>query len=388
MLDGATLLIASMAVQFVMALYFWTLWLGRRDQRVHLWIAASITAGVLGCGCYMLRGVAPEPLAMWAAQLCFVQVFAFLWGGVRLVHARPRPAWIVWSGAAVLSASCLIPALVAAEALRNVVATLAFSSYGLAMTGDLLRRRHARTAPTRWLTGGLLLLVAAASLAFAADAGRHSVAVASLVSIPSLPALWLLFHTTIYVTLVLSLTTLELGNEAQRQREAATTDSLTGLLNRRAFMERATPAAGHPRGATLLMLDIDHFKQVNDLWGHSAGDRALVLFAGALLDATGGVLGAFAARIGGEEFAVLLPGRSRDEAAALGLRIAARVRELRHTPGATRMTVSIGLAESGTAMATLDELLSGADRALYRAKRGGRDRLEQDSAPFAPSLAA
>lgn len=387
-LDVATLFIASMAIEFVMALYFWTLWLGRRDQRVHLWVACSITSGVLGCFCYMLRGVAPEWVAVWAAQVCFIQVFAFLWGGVRLVHARPHPAWAVWSGSIAWTVLCMIPPLFAAEALRNVVATLAFTFYCLAMTGELLRQASARTAPARWLTGGLLVLVSAASLTLAAYSSLHSAPVRPLASASSLPGLWLLLYTAIYITLVVSLTTLELGNEAQRQREAATTDSLTGLLNRRAFMERATPAAALPGGATLLMLDIDHFKQVNDLWGHSAGDRALVLFAGALLDATGGVVGAVAARIGGEEFAVLLPGSSRDEAAALGSRIAARVRELRHTPGAARMTVSIGLAESGPVTPSLDDLLTGADRALYRAKRAGRDRLEQDSAPFTPGLAA
>jgi diguanylate cyclase (GGDEF)-like protein len=392
-LDVATLFIASMAIEFVMALYFWTLWLGHRAERVYLWVACSITAGMVGCCCYLLRGVAPAWIAVWAAQLCFIQVFAFLWGGVRLVHARPRPAWQLWSGAMVWTAACLIPGLFAAEAARNVVATLAFTIYCLAMTGELLRHAHARSAPTRWLTAALLMLISAASLALAAYSALHDAPVRPLDSASSLPGAWLLLYTAIYVTLVLSLTTLELGNEAQRQREAATTDSLTGLLNRRAFMERATPALAHPRGAALLMLDIDHFKQVNDRWGHSAGDRALVLFAGALLDATGGVCGAVPARIGGEEFAVLLPGDARDEATALAMRIAARIRELRHTPGAGRITVSIGLAEGDAGTRMLDDLLAAADRALYRAKRGGRDRLEREepvaSIPiFAPGLAA
>lgn len=387
-LDVPTLFIASMAIELVMALYFWTLWLGRRDQRVHLWVACSITAGVLGCLCYMLRDIAPDWVSVWAAQVGFIQVFAFLWGGVRLVHARSRPAWVVWSGSATWTAICLIPPIFADEALRNVVATLSFTFYCLAMTGELLRHSHARTSPARWLTAALLVLASTTSLALAVYSGLNSDPVRPLDSTSSLPALWLLLYTAIYVTLVVSLTTLELGNEAQRQREAATIDSLTGLLNRRAFMERATPAAEHPGGATLLMLDIDHFKQVNDLWGHSAGDRALVLFAGALLDATGGVVGAVSARIGGEEFAVLLPGGSRDEATALGLRIASRVRELRHTPGAARMTVSIGLATSNAMTPTLDDLLTVADRALYRAKNAGRDRLEQDDVRFAPGLAA
>ncbi len=387
-LDVATLFIAGTTIEVVMALYFWTLWLGRRQERIHLWTACSITAGVFGCLCYMLRGVAPDWLAVWAAQVCFIQVFAFLWAGVRLVHARPRRPLAVWSGAVVWTAACLIPAFFTAEAVRNVVATLAFTTYCLAMSTELLRRIHGYRSPSRWLTATLLLLLSATSLAMTAYTALRSDILVPLHSASPLPGLWLLAYIAIYLTLVLSVTTLELGNEAQRQREAATTDSLTGLLNRRAFMERAVPAAAAPHGATLLMLDLDHFKQVNDRWGHSAGDRALVLFAGALLDALGSGHCAMPARIGGEEFAVLLVGVSHRDALALAGRIAARTRELRHTPGASRLTVSIGLAIGQSGERTLGDLLTAADQALYRAKRAGRDRIEEETAaPLRPAFA-
>ncbi|MEH3123857.1 MAG: GGDEF domain-containing protein [Sphingomonas phyllosphaerae] len=385
-LDVATLFIASTAIEAVMALYFWTLWLGHRGRRLPLWVACSITAGVAGCICYMLRGIAADWLAIWAAQVCFIQVFAFLWAGVRLVHGHSHPPLAIWGGSLVWTAACLIPALFAAEALRNVVATFAFTAYCLAMTAELLRPANGRAAPPRVLTAILLVLVSTSSLALAAYTATHSAIVTPLASRSQLPAVWLLLYTAIYITLILSLTTLELGNEAQRQREAATTDSLTGLLNRRAFMEQATPALVGTGGTTLLMLDLDHFKQVNDRWGHSAGDRALVLFAGALLDTAGRVAGAVPARIGGEEFAVLLPGHSREEAVALAHRIAARTRELRHTPDAHPLTVSIGLADNDPGRPSLDDLLAAADRALYRAKSGGRDRLEIDGGVGAPTL--
>jgi diguanylate cyclase (GGDEF)-like protein len=291
----------------------------------------------------------------------------------------------VWSGSIVWTAACLVPAFFAAEAVRNVVATLAFTAYCLAMSGELLRRVHGYRSPSRWLTATLLVLLSATSLAMTAYTALRSDVVTPLHSASSLPALWLLAYTAIYLTLVLSVTTLELGNEAQRQREAATTDSLTGLLNRRAFMERAVPAAADPHGATLLMLDLDHFKQVNDRWGHSAGDRALVLFAGALLDELGAGHCAMPARIGGEEFAVLLVGVSRDDVLALAGRIAARTRELRHTPGAARLTVSIGVAVGVAGERSIGDLLSAADQALYRAKRAGRDRIEQEQGGLLPT---
>ncbi len=379
-LDVATLFVASIAIEFVLALYFWTLWLGRREQRMHLWIAASITTGMAGSLGFMLRGVAPDWIAVWAAQVCFIQVFAFLWAGVRRVHGRTHPTRVVWAGSLLWSAACLIPAFFHAEAVRNAVATLAFTAYCVAMSAELLRRAGA-TSPSRRLTAALLLSLSAASVAMTVYSALRDDVVTPLSSPSSLPALWLLLYTAIYLTLVVALTTLELGNEAQRQREAAATDALTGLLNRRAFIDGAARLATHPRGATLLMLDLDHFKQINDHWGHAAGDRALVLFAGALLDVTVRSPHAVVARIGGEEFAVLLPGTPRADALAIAAEIAARTRELRHTPGAPRMTVSIGTAAGPMNDRTLDELLAAADQALYRAKRGGRDRVEQEYAP-------
>ncbi|PKP86143.1 MAG: GGDEF domain-containing protein [Alphaproteobacteria bacterium HGW-Alphaproteobacteria-17] len=149
-------------------------------------------------------------------------------------------------------------------------------------------------------------------------------------------------------------------------------DALTGLANRRAFVEaaRAQLAAGAP--VQLLVADIDHFKRINDSMGHAAGDMALTHAAAVLARAApdGGIV----ARIGGEEFALLVPAET--DAAALVARIAD---ELAHMPvpaaaGLQRMTCSFGVAVAQPGEA-LDSLLSRADAALYAAKDGGRDRM-------------
>ena len=162
-------------------------------------------------------------------------------------------------------------------------------------------------------------------------------------------------------------------------RELATRDALSGLLNRRAFMERATALYNHCRRhaqpCSVLMIDIDHFKLINDRHGHQSGDeaiRACAQAAGlALRDAD--LLG----RLGGEEFAALLP----HSTAASALRIAERIRgaiaqiDLPTPQGPMAFTVSIGVAELAPHHAGIEPLLAEADEALYRAKAAGRNKV-------------
>lgn len=166
--------------------------------------------------------------------------------------------------------------------------------------------------------------------------------------------------------------------EAQAQLLAASrTDHLTGLANRHGFFEQgARILAGPDRPVSLLAFDLDHFKSINDRHGHAAGDAVLALFARVAREASGP--DALVARLGGEEFAALLPGRGAPAARQVGEAIARRFAEAalhRDGPG-LRATVSVGLAEAGPGRGDLSALLSAADRALYRAKAAGRNRVE------------
>lgn len=164
----------------------------------------------------------------------------------------------------------------------------------------------------------------------------------------------------------------------------ATTDALTGIANRRMFEEilrrEEAKAARAPQDAAVLMIDIDLFKSFNDTYGHSAGDATLRSVAQAVRRAVtrGGDL---VARIGGEEFAVLLTETDLSGARTVAERVRAEVVALgiRHTGSPHgHVTVSIGLAASATEAAALnlDEALNKADQALYDAKRNGRNRVE------------
>ena len=178
-------------------------------------------------------------------------------------------------------------------------------------------------------------------------------------------------------------------SQALRLREAlahlARTDALTGLVNRRGFdealaREQARRRRGGPPSA-LLLVDIDHFKRVNDTWGHQAGDETLRLLGGLLgtsFRATD-VVG----RIGGEEFAVLLAACDADEAAERARSLCERVRT-QASGWEHPITVSVGVAINPELAPTPAELMAAADAALYAAKAAGRDRIWIEPAPVTP----
>ena len=157
--------------------------------------------------------------------------------------------------------------------------------------------------------------------------------------------------------------------------EAALTDSLTGLLNRRAMMEMLGQAAaqlkpGEP-GLSVIVADIDHFKRVNDLYGHAVGDQVLAAVAGKLHEFSGDQQHN-AARWGGEEFLILLPGVRLAAACKQAEQVRRSVSQLRSGDEGLRVTLSLGVAEL-LAGERLDDCLRRCDQAMYRAKDAGRD---------------
>jgi len=171
-------------------------------------------------------------------------------------------------------------------------------------------------------------------------------------------------------------------NDAAMKR-LASTDDLTGLLNRREFFARADAARmlalRQRQPIALLMLDIDHFKQLNDRFGHATGDEALLLFA----RTTGGILREhdILGRMGGEEFALALPGTDLAGAMQAAQRLRQATMEIRLLTCGNNytMTVSIGLVVIEP-NEDLPAALARADRGLYAAKRNGRNRIEEGGA--------
>jgi diguanylate cyclase len=174
-----------------------------------------------------------------------------------------------------------------------------------------------------------------------------------------------------------------LRTELERTREDAVRCPLTKVLNRKGFDQRmqamldpqGTPAAAN----SLVMIDIDHFKLVNDTHGHLLGDRVLAALGQVLRMSVESLSTASVARYGGEEFAILLPGRSAAEAAAVAEEVRANVKKMKIRQRATDKVLGTVSVSAGVAAVQPGDddsaLIARADAALYRSKQGGRDRV-------------
>jgi len=207
------------------------------------------------------------------------------------------------------------------------------------------------------------------------------------------------FYISLLVPLPMTLTTgaiifslMTALEKARSQAHALSmTDSLTGLSNRRHFLQGVRRelllAQRHQQPVALLILDVDHFKRVNDLHGHSMGDQVLIEISQCCTQAlrTTDLL----ARWGGEEFVVLLPNTHREHAHQLAERVreaVAGLAQLHANSEAVRVTISVGVACADPGQtATLDVLVQTADRALYEAKRSGRNQVAPAQTPRDPA---
>jgi diguanylate cyclase (GGDEF)-like protein len=181
------------------------------------------------------------------------------------------------------------------------------------------------------------------------------------------------------VMLGLALDVQELKDAREELRRLASTDDLTQLLNRRQFHAIAggevERALRYKRQLSLLMADVDYFKKINDTFGHQAGDKVLARLAECFFDSLRNSDYAF--RMGGEEFAILLPDTDLDSALMTAERIREKVDEqvIETAKGEVQITLSIGGASLQSNHRDLDDLFAAADDALYRAKKLGRNKV-------------
>jgi diguanylate cyclase (GGDEF)-like protein len=258
----------------------------------------------------------------------------------------------------------------------QVISNLIWVPLGYGLCFVLLRLREAL------LCSSLTYLVLFGPLAWLVWHGRLPAEPFDLVPVLSNNAVAQL----VYLVLMLSLSQLRREYLRGREREdllrqVAHTDPLTGVANRRALNERLVAqvgllARGHQR-LSVLMIDVDHFKPVNDRFGHAAGDAVLVELAGLMSEQlrASDHLG----RWGGEEFLVLVPATPEEAALELAERIREAVAEHPFRHG-EQVTVSIGVAE-GQPGETPEQLVARGDQALYAAKRDGRNRVRAAAEP-------
>ncbi|MDQ1307849.1 MAG: two-component system, cell cycle response regulator [Actinomycetota bacterium] len=399
-LDLRTL--ALMAMISALGLFFGTVFIWRLDKTersLRYWAAG---AGTMAFGMLLvaMRGLLPDVVTVVIGNTLVVASFSLLYLGARGLLGAPR-VW-PWNWLVVLLVG--IAMVYYSEIQPNVglrLGSLALGYVALLLGCAWLFWRHGggrmviveRTSSALFLVGAGLFVASGAAAVGALSSSRTAVFLEWVLVMPYMYAtvfnLWLGILLTLTLSdrvqhqLALARDRAESARQqlAQANRELevlSVTDKLTALFNR-VKLDRvltAELARAHRYGSALsvVMLDIDHFKVVNDPFGHNIGDDVLVDIADTLRvsvrnsDTVG--------RWGGEEFLVILPSTDLDQAGAVAEKVRGRVADLK-LPTVGQVTVSLGVAEY-QAGDTEQQLVARADIALYAAKEGGRNRVCQD----------
>jgi diguanylate cyclase (GGDEF)-like protein len=387
-LDVKTLLTINIAVVFlsgVTAYYFWN------QYRDNVWLLCwTLASTVCGVAIVLVRlfGPVPPPAIGPPIAIMLFSSYVLIWESMRLFNGRRfHPVRLVAIVAVfVVGFAAVVWASTGVSQRANFLSAsmgifAALSAYEVSRKGneEFLRTRLAMAA----LFGMMAIILVVRTVL-----GSLEPATATINTFyDPLGGLTALIN-SIGVT-GLSIALMMMANErtSDRHRRLALTDELTGLPNRRDFLtqaERLLRRGGKGASACILMMDLDHFSKVNERFGHAGGDEALVSFAALLREQLRS--GDLVARHGGEEFCVLLMGRDQAE----GMRVAEAIRAtLAATPifikgQLHQVTVSIGVAP--LRHGNIDAALQHADKALYRAKGEGRNRVAAWDGSARPGL--
>ncbi len=352
---------------------------------LRLWLRGNLVLPI-GFVLFALRGSAHELLTVALANVLIVVAFADYARALYRLTGQAEPRRLLALAVAVIAVISLFFSFgIDRIEVRIVAASLVLAGLAAASARVLFAAGGRSTA--RWLTGGVFALGAAIMLFRAGYTALNPLALVDGFE-PSFTQS-ITFATAALLPLLTSYGFLLLCTDRMRQEleKTATTDFLTGILNRGAVERAGVRAVGrarrHQHGCAALVVDIDHFKRINDAFGHAVGDTALRQVVARLREGLRGedVLG----RLGGEEFLVLIEDADIAQAlaAAERLRCAVGDRALPLEPGPQPVTVSIGVAVLDSGDADFGDLLRRADRALYAAKAGGRNRVELAAAQAA-----
>jgi diguanylate cyclase (GGDEF)-like protein len=374
-LDPPTMLTLSIALAAAAALYLAVEWRSIREPSLLFWSAGFATITV-GSTLALLRGSGLLLIGIWFANGLLVTAhWLFLLGVARFTQVRLSRAWYLifvawlamlllpdepsWSKIMLVANSLLV-------ALPTLRASFLLRPHGKSLSVGAVQLRYVL------LTHGLFYFIKAISVVVPGTlidlaAFRGEIIQISLVE-----------GAMAIMLIALSMTGTERYRREKRIARLAARDPLTALYNRRALEVRASRLlddVSNTRPGALLLIDIDNFKLVNDLYGHTAGDQLLI----ALSEMIRSVLpeGALAARLGGDEFVILLNNTSSEQIVGLGNALR---EQFHHTASQTfatpeRVTLSIGANLFDQSPTSLAALIEQGDTALYESKRGGRDRI-------------
>lgn len=359
------------------AIGFLLLRLHDRKQVSAAWLAGSFLFAAIGYTQIMLVGGDVSRASPAIVQASLFGSHLMLVAGIATLYGRRFPLFAF--GAPALLAFALVVWTMLDPSLFWLRVTVDFALMALANALCALFAARGRSHRIDWIIAGAFLLQMAAVTMRLAE--FH------LMTVDITPKQFGAFHFTAAMQTANALYSIALAGALIARYFVSTfgdlarladTDPLTGLLNRRAFESRAEAlrAASAPQPAGLIICDIDHFKRINDGYGHEAGDAALKAFADLMAQTAGP--SAICARLGGEEFCVLLPEATTEMTwlTAIRMRMATETLRVRAASGLVTMTASFGclsLRPDGD----LRRAMSSADAAMYQAKADGRNLVRQ-----------
>jgi diguanylate cyclase (GGDEF)-like protein len=380
-LDVQTLSVVTVFITALLGALLVFAGLQNRSIRAPIWWGGAHIVNATGLALMTSHGGAPSFVTVDLANVLVLLGYGLTWSGARIFDDRPfRPFGVVLAPAIWLGL-CRLPEFTADADLR--IATLSAMLAALALlTAFEFWRGRGQPLMSRWPSVVVLLAYAAALLVrvpvtLLAPAFEHDALLRGL-------SFALLAFGTLLFTVVLAFLQLNMTKERTELKHKINSlvDPLSGVANRRAFLDGAANLLARLDGDSepfaVLLFDLDRFKQINDRYGHAVGDAVLQAFAGTATATLGADV--LFARIGGEEFASCVPVGDIDEAYA----IADRVRRnfaadaARFGDGELSPSVSVGVTLGSEPHSDITELLVIVDRALYRAKELGRNRVETE----------
>lgn len=373
-LDPTTMFFSLVAATCAaILLLLWTYHLNRHERGL-LWTALAFALGCIGVLSMAVRETLPPWAYLYVGVTALLAGTSMVWAAMRAFNGRPIRAWMILLGPAIWVCAGLVPGFAedfpARMVLSSVIIAAGYAAAALELRSvdDGLKTRTIAVVVLAAQT--LFVLLRIPVVLFDATPGMPSFVDSTWFSISSL-------ESAVFVQ-VMSFLMISLTKERveHKLRDAALTDVLTGLGNRRAYFAW-TAAALARSGRTnqplsIVLFDLDRFKEINDRFGHPVGDAVIQAFADA---AKGRVrAGDFIARLGGEEFALALPDTAGEQAATIAREINAAFmsRVAKMAPGGIVGTASAGVVDTGRAKHSVDDMLTAADRALYEAKALGR----------------
>lgn len=373
-----TLVILAAILLVLVTAVLSTVWhFNRNIPGLRLW-AQSFLCASLFCSTLLVRDHMPEVLSVVLVQALSALGAYLCWLGARAYMGRAPLAqrYAAAAIAVLLALSVYFTAVVPHVGARFFLAGV-FSGGCFLLTAHTLARGRFRRVPMRYLLAGVFgvhgawVLVRPLLFQLAAQSQTHL--------LEQLPQ-WVVLEATVALVLI-AFGVLMLANEyvTRELRHLAEVDPLTSVFNRRAFLLLLDKGLSHSQRAraplAVLVVDLDHFKKINDTWGHQCGDDALRHFVRLSQQCLRGedVMG----RQGGEEFAIFLPGTDGAAAAKVAERLRAQVQAqpLHINQRSMALTVSIGVTLS-TGEDPAEAVMQRADEAMYLAKKRGRNRVE------------